>query len=165
MKTEATFVPGLEGVIAAETSISLLDTEQEKIVIKGYDLIELSKENDYLDIVHLLLENTLPTPTEKRELKEKVKMNDDVQTDLIQIFQLLSKQTHPMDGLRTGISVLSGYDTDVDNRALEVNKNRAYELLAKLPTITVNSYRIVNNEEPVQPHLGLSYSANFLYMI
>lgn len=165
MKIEEKFVPGLEGVVAVETEISLLDTEQEKIVIKGHDLIELSKKNDYLDIVHLLLEDTLPTPTEKSELEDKIKMNDEVQSSLIQIFHLLSKQTHPMDGLRTGISVLSGYDADIDNRTLEVNKNRAYELLAKLPTITVNSYRIINKEEPVKPHLGLSYSANFLYMI
>jgi citrate synthase len=30
MSTKQQFVPGLEGVIAAETAISFLDTEQEK---------------------------------------------------------------------------------------------------------------------------------------
>ena len=34
MTTAEKFVPGLEGVIAAETAISFLDTEQEKIIIK-----------------------------------------------------------------------------------------------------------------------------------
>ena len=65
MKIKENFVPGLEGVIAAETAISFLDTEQEKIIIKGYDLIELSKNNDYLDVVYLLFEGLLPTASRK----------------------------------------------------------------------------------------------------
>ena len=52
MTNTLTFLPGLEGVIATETAISLLDTELGQIIIKGYDLIELSKTKEYLDIVH-----------------------------------------------------------------------------------------------------------------
>lgn len=165
MKTDAKFVPGLAGVVAAETAISLLDTEKEKIVIKGHDLIALSKDKDYLDIVNLLLEDTLPDQTTKTKLEEKLKALYDVPTGLIAVFKSLPKATHPMDGLRTGISVLAGYDEQIDDRSLAVNKSRAYDLLAKLPTITVNSYRILNNQEPVQPQQDLAYSANFLYMI
>lgn len=165
MKTKATFVPGLEGVIAVETAISLLDTEQEKIVIKGHDLIELSKEKDYLDIVHLLLEGTLPDNIEKTELEEKLKANYDVPAEVIDVFSLLPKQTHPMDGLRTGISMLAGYDAHIEDRSLQVNNNRAYNLLAKIPAITVNSYRVLHQQKPVLPNQDLSYCANFLYMI
>lgn len=165
MKTESEFVPGLEGIIAAETAISLLDTKQEKIVIKGYDLIELSKEKDYLDIVHLLFEDRLPDPTEKIELEGKLKARYDIPSCLTDVFALLPKMTHSMDGLRTGVSVLAGFDENIDDRSLLVNKKRAYDLLAKLPAITVNSYRILNKQNPVHPQQDLSYSANFLYMI
>ncbi|MGY0691976.1 citrate synthase [Virgibacillus sp. FSP13] len=165
METETKFVPGLEGVIAAETGISLLDTEQEKIIIKGYDLIELSKSRDYLDIVHLLFEDTLPNQIEKTKLEKKLKARYNVPSNVIDVFALLPKKTHPMDGLRTGISVLAGYEENIDDRSLKVNNNRAYDLLAKLPNITVNSYRVLNKQKPVHPHKDLSYSANFLYMI
>jgi len=165
MKMETAFVPGLEGVIATETAISLLDTEKEKIVIKGYDLIELSKEKDYLDIAHLLLADKLPVQNEKAKLEKKLKENYAIPSAILDVFSLLPQQTHPMDGLRTGISVLAGYDAHIDDRSLEVNNNRAYDLLAKLPTITVNSYRMLNKQKVVHPHQDLSYSANFLYMI
>ena len=59
MSTKQQFVPGLEGVIAAETAISFLDTEQEKIIIRGHDLIDLSKSNDYIDVAHLLLDEEI----------------------------------------------------------------------------------------------------------
>ena len=65
MSTNSNFFPGLDGVVAAETKISFLDTVKGEIVIQGYDLIELSKKKSYLDIVHLLLEEHLPNEDEK----------------------------------------------------------------------------------------------------
>jgi citrate synthase len=165
MNTKVEFVPGLEGVIAAETAISLLDTEQEKIILRGYDLIELSQQYDYLDVVHLLLEDKLPDSTEKSQLEEKLKTEYHVPTFVNDVFSLLPKQLHPMDGLRTGLSILAGTDKRMEDRSTEVNKNRAYDLLAKLPTVTVNSYRILSNDEPIYPRKDLPYSSNFLYMI
>ncbi|KGA98598.1 citrate synthase 3 [Alkalihalobacillus alcalophilus ATCC 27647 = CGMCC 1.3604] len=157
--------PGLEGVIAAETELSFLDTEKEKIVIRGYDLIELSKTNDYLDIVHLLLEGELPKEKEKEKTVEKLKENYDLPMEIFSIMKLLPKNTHPMDGLRTGLSALAGYDTDIENRHLDINKERGYRLLGQLPTVTVNAHRILNGKEAILPNPLLTYSANFLYMI
>ncbi|MBM7598884.1 citrate synthase [Virgibacillus halotolerans] len=165
MKTEEKFVPGLEGVIAAETKISLLDTEQEKIIIRGYDLIELSKNQTYVDLVYLLLEGTLPSSTERAAVEEKLKANYEVPSEVMDILNLLPEQTHPMDGQRTAISALAGYDKAINDRSVEKNNTRAYELLGKLPAITVNSYRILNKQEPVKPNQDLDYSSNFLYMI
>lgn len=159
------FFPGLDGVIAAETKISFLDTIQGQIVMKGYDLIELSKQYRYLDIVHLLLEDTLSTQEEKSLLEKKLKSYYNVEEAIYEVFKLLPKQTHPMDALRTGISFISGYDDDIDNRSLEANKDRAYRLLGTIPNIVANSYRILTNQELVYPDQNLSYSANFYYMI
>ncbi|MFC5591217.1 citrate synthase [Sporosarcina soli] len=165
MTTAEKFVPGLEGVIAAETAISFLDTEQEKIIIKGRNLIELSQTKDYLDVVHLLIEGQLPSHTEKAILEAALKENYDVPSTVIEVLKLLPKQTHPMDGQRTGISVLAGFDNQIDDRSLEANKNRAYQLMGQLPNITVNSFRILNGQDEMVPNKDLSYSANFLYMI
>lgn len=159
------FIPGLEGIIASETAISLLDTELGQIIIKGYDLIKLSENNDYIDIVHLLLEGSLPTEAEKVKSHAMLKAGYDVPDGVDQILRALPKETHPMDALRTGISALGGYDLLIDNRETEVNKKRAYEVLGKVPCIVANSYRILMGEETITPLDDLSYSANFLYMI
>lgn len=165
MITNKTYVPGLAGVIAAETSISLLDTEREKIIIQGYDLIDLSRKNSYTDIIHLLLEGELPDEAEKEALNEKLKKNYDVPEVIFDILKLLPKQTHPMDGQRTALSALAGYDTQIEDRSPITTKQKAYQLLGQLPNITVNSYRILNGKEIIRPNTSLSYSSNFLYMI
>lgn len=165
MKAEEKFSPGLDGVVAAETKISFLDTVKGEIVIQGYDLIELSKTKEYLDIVHLLLEEHLPNEDEKATLEKKLKEEYAVPEGVFNVLKALPKETHPMDGLRTGVSALAGYDNDIENRALEVNKSRGYKLLSKVPNIVANSYHILNNEEPIEPLQELSYSANFYYML
>lgn len=165
MKIDAEFIPGLEGVIAAETEISLLVTEEEKIVIKGYDLIELSKDKDYLDIIHLLLADQLPNQDEKVRVEERLQDGYLIPSVVLEVLELLPKETHPMDSLRTGISILAGYDEQIDDRSLDTTMNQAYDLIAKVPTITANSYRILSNQKVIQPNRNLSYSANFLYMI
>lgn len=159
------FVPGLEGLVVSETEISVLDTDIEKIIIRGHDLIELSRTNTYLDIVHLLLENELPHEDELIELGNTLIEHQSIPDNLQQVFSLLQKQTHPMDAQRTGISILANYDNDIDDNSLEANKKRAYTLLAQLPNLTVNSYRTIKDLKPIPPRDDLSYSANFLYMI
>lgn len=70
-----------------------------------------------------------------------------------------------MDSLRTGLSALAGYDRQIDDRSPSANKERAYQLLGKMPALTAASYRIINKKEPILPLHTLSYSANFLYMM
>lgn len=162
---EKNYSPGLDGVIAAETKISVLDTVESQIVIRGYDLIDLSKKYTYLDIVNLLLLGQLPSKDEKVALENKLKANYAIPYEIIDIFKLLPNDTHPMDGLRTGISSLAGFDPKIDDRSFHTNLERAYKLLGSMPNIVANSYRVLNNQEVVEPDASLSYSANFYYMI
>ncbi|KXZ23012.1 citrate synthase 3 [Bacillus nakamurai] len=159
------YSPGLEGVVAVETGISFLDTQKGNILIKGHDLIELSKTNSYMDIVHLLLAGRLPNSEEKAALEDNIKRGGRIPEEILQICRLLPRDTHPMDGLRTGLSALGGFDKNLDDRSPSENQRRVCELLGKMPNLTVNSYRVINGLEPLAPVESLSYSANFLYMI
>lgn len=70
-----------------------------------------------------------------------------------------------MDSLRTGVSALAGYDRQIDDRSPSANKERAYQLLGKMPALTASGYRMINKGKPISPLQHLSYSANFLYMM
>src|SRR5699024_4957665 len=97
--------------------------------------------------------------------EKKLKAHYDIPENVMVVLEMLPENMHAMDGQRTAIFVLAGYDDKIDDRSISVNKERAYELLGQLPAITVNSYRILNGKAPVKPDPELSYSANFLYMI
>ncbi|MFC0523398.1 citrate synthase [Pontibacillus salicampi] len=165
MAEQTVYKPGLDGIIATETNISYLDVDAEEIVIRGYELIELAENKQYLDLVHLLLRGELPTNSEKASLEEELKREYSLPENFFNLFELLPEQTHPMDALRTGISALAGHDTDLNEREEEQTKHKAIRLLAKIPNIVANSYHILHHKQPVAPKQELPYSANFLYMI
>lgn len=91
------YSPGLDGVIAVETGISFLDTQQGSILIKGHDLIELSKTAGYMDIVHLLLEDRLPDAKEKKALEEDVRRGGHLPEEILRICRLFAR-TYSPDG-------------------------------------------------------------------
>ncbi|MFJ5769846.1 citrate synthase [Psychrobacillus sp. NPDC093180] len=165
MEAVKDFYPGLDGVVATETKISFLDTVQGEIVIQGYDLIELSKTKEYLDIVHLLLAGELPSVEEKTTLVEILKGEYDLPNEILDVFKLLPANTHPMDALRTGLSALAGFDQQIDDSSVEANMKKAYKLLGKVPNLVANSYRVLEQQDVIAPLPELSYSANFFYMI
>ncbi|ALS22855.1 MULTISPECIES: citrate synthase [Paenibacillus] len=159
------YQPGLENVIASETSISYLDVENEEIVLRGYDLIELARKVTYLDVVGLLLNRQLPTPVQRNALEEKLKSEYSFPEDVLSILKLLPQKTNLMDVLRTGISAISGYDEELEDRSRDANYRKSIRLLAKVPQIVANGYRAVTKQPLLEPRKDLSYSANFLYMI
>ncbi|MEJ8777856.1 citrate synthase [Pseudogracilibacillus sp. ICA-222130] len=159
------FKAGLEGIVVSETEISILDTDLEKIIIRGEDLIELSKTHSYLDVVHLLMEGTLSTDSQRIALEQMLMQYQQVPTAVLDVLKMQHKNFHPMDAQRTGMSVLATYDEDLDDRSKEANVKRAYMLLAQLPIITANAYHILKEAPLIYPKEDLSYSANFLYMM
>lgn len=162
---EQAFRPGLEGVIASETNISYLDVQEEEIVIRGYDLIELAHERSYLDIISLLLDGILPTEEGREALEQELKAEYALPDDILSILKLLPQETHAMDALRTGISALAGHDPELEDRSPAANRRKAVRLLAKVPAIVANSYHVKMGKAPVAPRHDLSYGDNFLYMI
>ncbi|MED1443122.1 citrate synthase [Aeribacillus composti] len=159
------FRPGLENVVAAETTISFLDVENEEIVIRGYDLIELAETKSYVEVAFLLLEGKLPSEQERARFENELLAKRELPDVLYDVFSKLPKTTHPMDALRTGISILAGFDPLIDARSEQANKTKSINLLGQMPSILASSYHLLNQQEVIPPDENLSYSANFLYMI
>jgi citrate synthase len=165
MKMNAQFQPGLESVIASETGISYLDVENEEIVVRGYDLIELAKRKTYLDVVGLMLDGSLPASEQRAALEEKLKSEYDFPENVLSILKLLPRESNLMDVLRTGISAIASYDDELEDRSHDANYRKAIRLLAKVPQIVANGYNAVMKQPFIEPRKDLSYTANFLYMI
>ncbi|UKS29756.1 citrate synthase [Paenibacillus sp. HWE-109] len=157
--------PGLENVIASETAISYLDVDQEEIVIRGYDLIELAQNVTYLDIVGLLLYDVLPSERGRKDLEGDIQREYDLPQNVCSVLALLPPQAHAMDVLRTGISTLASYDPELDDRSHEANVRKALRLLAKVPQIVAYGYRAKCSQPFIEPRKDLSYTANFLYLM
>ena len=69
------FKPGLDGVIATDTNVSYLDVDNEEIVIRGYDLIELADLKTYPEVGYLVIHGQLPNPNQLSDF-QKILLDD-----------------------------------------------------------------------------------------
>jgi citrate synthase len=161
------FSPGLEGVIATDTQISVLDEEREQIVVRGYDLIELARRAHYADVAFLLIHGALPGPGKQAMFANALGDGAVLPGQIQDVLTALPPGTHPMDALRTGLSALAGTEERavLEDPSHDANVTKGVRILAAAPTIAVNAYRALEGLAPAGPEHDLSYPARFLAMI
>jgi len=154
---------GLEGVVAAESSISsIIDGV---LTYRGIDIDELAEHASFEEVIYLLWYGKLPNKSELDQLTKDLAENATIPQGLIDQIRLFPKDIHPMGALRTAISALGLYDQEADVMDEEANLRKAVRIQAKIGTIVTAFARIRAGKEPVAPRTNLGIAANFLYML
>ncbi len=156
---------GLEGIVAAQSSISDVNGEEGKLIYVGYDIHDLAQHATFEEVTYLLWNGKLPTAVELGALKSQLNAEAGLPAAVIEFIRLIPKTTNPMDMLRTVVSALGHYDPDGADNSLEANSRKAIRLTAKFPIIVTTFQRVRNGQEPVHPREGLSLAGNFLYTL
>ncbi len=161
------YSPGLEGVPAVKTSISYLDVDNEKILIRGYDLIELAQQFRYIEVAYLLLHQELPSQEQAQAFEEKLRNAEKLPAQFYEILRFLPRQMHVMDAQRTLLSYLAGFEKPevLMDHSPEANYEKGIRILARFPAVTAYAYRELHSLPLPDPHPSLSFTANFLYLI
>jgi len=156
---------GLEGIVAAQSSLSDVNGEEGKLIYAGYDIHDLAQHATFEEVIYLLWNGKLPTSSQLETLKTALNAEAGLPADVIQLIKLLPKDANPMDLLRTVVSALGLYDPDGADNSIEANERKAIRLTAKFPIIVTTFQRVRNGLEPIHPQSGLSLAANFLYTL
>jgi 2-methylcitrate synthase/citrate synthase II len=161
-ETKAHFSPGLEGVIAGESSICALDADAG-LLYRGYDIHELAAHASYEEVVWLLLHGELPTIQELGALTRQLTAERRLPDKVLDLLHLLPTHAHPMDALRTGVSALGAFDPEVNDFSHQANLRKAVRLVARTPLLVTSAWRIAHNQGLLPHQENLSYAASFLY--
>jgi citrate synthase len=156
---------GLEGIVAAQSSISDVNGDEGKLIYAGYDIHDLAQHATFEEVIYLLWNGKLPTAVELATLKSQLNSEAGLPSEIIDLIRLLPKTANPMEMLRTVVSALGLYDPDGADNSLEANARKAIRLTAKFPIIVTTFQRVRNGQQPVHPHEGLSLAGNFLYTL
>ena len=155
---------GLRNIPIADTKISLIDGEKGKLIYRGFDVLDLTKNSNFEECCFLLLHDHLPNQIEFDEFTIKLKKARTIPEQMQKNMRNWRKNAHPMDVLQAFVAALAGY-YDEKGSEKEISKQRAINLIAKVPTIIASWDRVRNDKEPIQPDLELSHASNFLYML
>ncbi len=155
---------GLEGVIAAETRVGYVDGINGKLYYRGFDVNELAAKASYVEVVHLLWEDELPTSKELEFLRTELIMEMNLPQPLMAWLKRIPKKTHPMVVLRSAVSDLAIYDREALEDSPRANRNKAIRLTAKIPTIIAAYHRAAQGLPLLEPDHKKGLPENFLRM-
>lgn len=155
---------GLEGVVAAESTISSIIDDQLTYV--GYTIDDLAENASFEEVIFLLWKKRLPNKQELQELKQNLFEHMALPNEIIEHFKSYDiHSVHPMAALRTAVSFLGLVDPEADDMSEEANERKAIRLQARVSSVVAAFSRIRDGKEVIKPKEGLGYAANFLYML
>ena len=155
---------GLRGIEVADTKISNIDGEKGKLIYRGFDVLDLTKNSTFEETAYLLLYDKLPTKQELNEFNEKLVEARYIPKQMQKNMSNWRGDADPMDMLQAFVSALAGY-YDEEFSSKDASYEKAINLIAKVPTIIASWQRIRNGLEIINPDSSLSHAANFLYMM
>ncbi len=161
----AAVAKGLEGVIAAATSISSIDGTAGRLTYRGIPIEELAANSSYEEVAYFLWFGHLPTQPQLDQFIADLAAMRTLPENVIAALKLFPPNASGMDMLRTVISLLSVSDPDEENNSFPSNQRKALRLTALFPSIIAGFHRVRNGLEIVPADPTMSHAENFLYML
>lgn len=161
---------GLAGVVADETAVSKVNPETNSLLYRGYPVQELAATQPFEAVAYLLWHGELPTASELAELRATERANRALAPIVKDAIDRLPIDSHPMDEVRTAVSVIGAIETAGISNVLdavgtpEENLERSLKLFAALPAIVSYGQRRRRGLELVESRDDLDYAANFLWL-
>jgi len=159
------FVKGLDGIVAVQTHISMVDGANSNLSYRGINVNELVVNATYEEVAFLLLHDHLPSRNELADFNARLVANRWLPAPLYDLLRQLPRDTVPMEALRTAVSALSFYGPEIEDISIEATQRKAVRLISQFPTICAAYQRIREGKEPIAPTARLSHAANTLHML
>ena len=129
---------GLRGQSAGETALCTVGKEGAGLTYRGYTIEDLAANARFEEVAYMLLYGALPTRVELADYEARLVGLRDLPDSLKQVLESIPKDTHPMDVMRTGCSMLGNLEPETE---FEQQQEAADRLLATLPGIICYWYR------------------------
>jgi len=136
---------GLRGIQAARSAICSCGGEIG-LRYRGYDILELAEKADFEEVAYLLLRGELPDRGELEAYRAGLKARRRLPPVLAEVLERIPADAHPMDVMRTGVSMLGVLEPEKDFSAQQEVADR---ILAVLPSILGYWYRYVTSGERI----------------
>src|SRR5205807_5671493 len=163
-ETKPSYSPGLAGVIAGETQICWVDPDAG-LMYRGYDIHEIADKASFEEVAYLLLHGELPSFEQLGKFTREIAAARGLPKQVLDALRLMPKSSHPMDMLRTGVSMLGAFDPELNDHSHDANIRKSIRLIAKVSTLITDGYRIAHDEDPLPERENLTRAGNFYYKV
>ena len=155
---------GLLGIVVDETTISQVMPEINSLTYRGYAVQDLCEMCSFEEVAYLILNGDLPNSIQLNKFEKEERENRNISINLREIIKHMPKKAHPMDVVRTVVSVMGLEDKETMDNSPKANMRKTIRILAKTPTAIAAFFRVRKGKKIIKPKKDLSFSENFFYM-
>ena len=155
---------GLLGIIVDETTISQVMPEINSLTYRGYTVQELCDKCCFEEVAYLVVNGELPNKKQLKKFIKEERSNRKLSRQILKDIQKMPKKAHPMDVVRTAVSLMALEDKETKYNTPEANMRKAMRIFAKTPTAVAAFFRIRKSKKIINPKKNLSFSENFFHM-
>jgi len=170
--TEAapTFKPkksvALSGVTAGNTALCTVGKTGNDLHYRGYDILDVAGTCEFEEIAYLLVHGKLPNHAELKAYKTSLKALRGLPAGLKAALECLPASAHPMDVMRTGVSVLGCMLPEKDDHNLPGARDIADRLMASFGSMLLYWYHYSHNGKRIDVETSDdSIGGHFLHLL
>ena len=156
----------LSGVVAGNTALCTVGRSGNDLHYRGYDILEIATVCEFEEIAYLLIHGKLPNRGELAEYKAKLKSLRGLPATVRSALEALPAASHPMDVLRSGVSVLGCALPEKDSHDVAGARHIADRLIASLGSMLTYWYHFSHSGERIQVETeDDSIGGHFLHLL
>ena len=154
---------GLRGQVAGKTALSTVGKSGTGLTYRGYDVQDLAENCQFEEVAYLIFFGELPTEQQLADYKAKLKSLRGLPQALKEVLERIPADSHPMDVMRTGVSMLGNLETE---KSFSEQQDVADRILATLPGIICYWYRFSHDGVRIDENTDDdSIGAQFLHLL
>jgi 2-methylcitrate synthase len=156
----------LSGVVAGNTALCTVGLSGNDLHYRGYDILDIADICEFEEIAYLLVHEKFPNVGELAAYKARLKGWRELPPALKQALELLPRHSHPMDVLRSAVSVLGCLEPEKPEHATEATRELADRLIACLPSMLCYWYHFSHSGKRIEVRTDDdSIAAHFLHLL
>ena len=156
---------GLLGIVVDETTISQVVPELSALTYRGYTVQELCDKCDFEEVAYLVLNGELPNRSQLKKFIKQERSERKLSKQILSDIKKMPRNAHPMDVIRTCVSLMALEDKDTKDNSPKANMRKAMRIFAKTPTAVAAYFRSRKGKKVINPNNKLSFSENFFKMM
>ncbi len=156
---------GLLGIVVDETTISHVVPELSTLTYRGYTVQELCDKCDFEEVAYLVLNGELPNKSQLKKFVKQERSERKLSKQILGDIKKMPKNAHPMDVIRTCVSLMALEDKDTKDNSPKANMRKAMRIFSKTPTAVAAYFRSRKGKKIISPDKKLSFSENFFKMM
>ncbi len=156
----------LSGVTAGNTALCTVGRTGNDLHYRGYDILEIATVSEFEEIAYLLIHEKLPNRAQLEAYKSKLRALRGLPATVRSTLEVLHASSHPMDVLRTGVSVLGCTLPEKDDHDAAGARDIADRLIACLGSMLVYWYHFSHSGQRIAVETNDdSIGGHFLHLL